>query len=260
MKNQSFYIFRRVAVALMLLSFSVLCSTRVMACCSFTDTVKVKASILTCNYFGSFQSVVVLRVNNCLPFPPPMPFFGTCVAAVQLKAAAIASIDAFALVVEGTDTPLGGFAQFVPNVNTSNQVQALSPASAGNTWFGFAAQVPGPVPPTGSGEFLMQITLNPGYTAQDLLDCMAMDPDDMLFTDEGDAAGNPTFGHDKFVTWGIIEFEPVTVTATADTTICAGQQVVLSADASGGHPPYSYFWSNNATNSSTAVSPANTTQ
>lgn len=51
----------------------------------------------------------------------------------------------------------------------------------------------------------------------------------------------------------------VTLTVTGSTTVCIGQNAVLSAFANGGSPPYSYFWDGILGGSTSVVSPDSAT-
>jgi gliding motility-associated-like protein len=71
-----------------------------------------------------------------------------------------------------------------------------------------------------------------------------------------DACGNIT---PIPLTLRIKDVEPVGVTINNPGVQCPGDMVVLSAQATGGAPPYTYLWSNGANTPSISVSP-NTTQ
>ncbi|MBI5219271.1 MAG: gliding motility-associated C-terminal domain-containing protein [Bacteroidia bacterium] len=57
----------------------------------------------------------------------------------------------------------------------------------------------------------------------------------------------------------LTEPQRLSVTPSADPTICLGSSATLSVTAMGGTPPYFYHWNNNETTSSITVSPATTT-
>ena len=57
----------------------------------------------------------------------------------------------------------------------------------------------------------------------------------------------------------INDVEPVAVTVPEVVVTCPGQEVVLTANASGGGDGYNYLWSNGATTESIVVSPTQTT-
>lgn len=57
----------------------------------------------------------------------------------------------------------------------------------------------------------------------------------------------------------IEDIAPVDVTIDGGTILCPGDEVVLTAQPSGGAPPYTYLWSTGETTESITVSPTNTT-
>jgi len=56
----------------------------------------------------------------------------------------------------------------------------------------------------------------------------------------------------------INDVEPVEVEITADVIVCPGEEVTLTANASGGGLPYTYLWSTGETTSSITVTPTTT--
>ncbi|MEW6468251.1 MAG: choice-of-anchor L domain-containing protein [Bacteroidota bacterium] len=62
-----------------------------------------------------------------------------------------------------------------------------------------------------------------------------------------------------YVTFYIGDYVPMSLSASADTSICPGDQVFLSAQASGGVQPYTYSWSTGSNLPSIVVSPTVTT-
>jgi gliding motility-associated-like protein len=57
----------------------------------------------------------------------------------------------------------------------------------------------------------------------------------------------------------VIQNPSIQLSLSPDTSICAGQSLTISTNASGGTPGFNYNWSNGATTSSQQVNPASTT-
>ncbi|MFH0894473.1 MAG: choice-of-anchor L domain-containing protein [Bacteroidota bacterium] len=57
----------------------------------------------------------------------------------------------------------------------------------------------------------------------------------------------------------LIDYAPLTATASNDTAFCSGGSAVLNVNHTGGTSPYSYLWSNGSTSNTILVTPAVTT-
>lgn len=168
---------------------------------------------------GDPPPATVLTAIVITPGPPvavklifdPWTTFGSastqfCTCAFRFPTALIDTIDAVRLVETGTNTPIAGFGTWVVNANTSADVEALVGAGAGNGWFGFLNDLGAAVSPGTAADFQVDVTLKTGVTLSDLM--TALDGQDVVFSDEGNATGNPIGTHQGFVTANVAQGIP----------------------------------------------------
>lgn len=147
----------------------------------------------------------------------------SCACAFRFPTAMIETIDDVRLVETGTDTPIPGFS-WAPNTTTSDAVEALSGAGAGNGWLGFLSGISENVEAGIEADFQVDITLKASVTKKDLITALDEDGNSRVFTDEGNSDGTLTGNHAGFVDvevalvptvseWGLVAMVLLTLTA-----------------------------------------------
>ena len=129
-----------------------------------------------------------------------------CTAAFRFPTAMIDTIDHVSLVETGTDTLVAGFGSWDPNATTSSDVEAMVAAGAGNAWFGFLNDLGASVSSGVEADFQVDVTLESGVTLSELM--AALDGESVVFSDEGNASGNPIGTHPGFVTVQLLSSVP----------------------------------------------------